>query len=200
MKNFLHEKKLMEIIEKNNKNWGIKILVTWFSFILVFFLCFIFKDMAEIIGHFVAKYIPMVDKFIRQPTDIGDLPANYFAALSILIPVFSLWIALGDDVLARCRYGNSRLGRGKLETFVFVYVLSAPALAAIIYMAYFAPFSFSGPSKNFGQQLFILMLNTNIGLLVLGSFAGLVVSQIFVFLLWLFWLPIQYFFFNSLKE
>lgn len=178
---------------------GAKILDYMVYFYLCIFFMHFFENTVTQISNWVANYIPTIDKLIKQPTAIARLPANYFSVLICLIPFLALWMVWGEDVLSRCRHGNQRLVRGRVETFVLVYIFFVPALMLIIYMAYVAPFDFPDHPISFGQRAFHLMLNAQVGLLVLGSFAGVIVSQMVVFLLWLFWLPVAYFFFDSKK-
>lgn len=188
---------LIKKISEANKKWGRKFLVTWGVFVVVFIFCDFFGESLESIGNIMSNNIPMINKLIKKETLLGRLSANYFSIISLLIPFFSLWVVCEDDVLSRCRYGNSRLGRGQIETFVIIYILGLPVLISLIYMAYAAPFDFPEVPTNFGQRVFHLMLNFKVGLLVLGSLAGVIVSQIFIAILWIIWLPVAYFFFNS---
>lgn len=188
--------KLQAQISKANNEWMRKFWIIWFVFIASFFFCLFFENTSIGIANWTGNYVPMIDGLIKSPTLIGLLPASYFSLLVFLVPTSSVWIFLGEDVLARSNYGNIMLNRGPIETFFWIYIIGVPFGLAVVYFSYAAPFNFSERSTGFGQNFFYLMLNAKLGLLAFGSVAGLCVSQIIVILLLRLWFPISYLFFK----
>lgn len=155
-----------------NKKMIQKFWAVWLAIIVVFFFCLVFKQTATAIAHWSAAYVPSVAKLTQDPTAIGNLPGTYFGVLAVLMPVFVIWLAWGEDPRMRWRYGKMQSGRGPVEFLLMLYLLGIPFCIFFLYVMYAAPIEMPAQPRLWGQHLVYLMLNTYLGLLVFGGVAA----------------------------
>lgn len=140
---------------------------------LIFLFCLAFNETSTIIARWSATYVPSIAKLIHSPTTLGDLPARFFGMLAVLMPAFVVWLAWGEDPRMRWRYGAKVSGRGRTEFLLMLYLLGVPFSIFFIFMMYASPIEMPATPRLWGQHIVHLMLNTSIGLLVLGGIAAL---------------------------
>lgn len=144
------------------------------GFMLVAFaFCVVAFDTAVTIARWIGAIVPSVGKLSQSPTRIGLLPAAYFGVLAALMPVFVAWLAWGNDPRLRWRHGAKQTGRGSTEFLLMLYLLGMPFCVAFLYFVYVAPLEIPDTPRLWGQHAIYLMLNTHLGLLVLGTIAAL---------------------------
>ncbi len=154
-----------------NKKMVQKFWAIWLAIIVAFFFCLIFKETATAIAHWSAAYVPSVAKLMQDPTAIGNLPGIYFGVLAVLMPVFVIWLVLGEDPRMRWRYGRMQSGRGETEFLLMLYLLGIPFCIFFLYVMYAAPIEMPAQPRLWGHHLVHLMLNTHLGLLAFGGVA-----------------------------
>ena len=143
-------------------------LLILFSILFLDILNFWLESYVEI----VARFVPMVKGLMASNLKTWNLAAKYFSLMGAFLPFFLIWIVWEDDVVARCRYGWSRMRAGPLQTLGFVYFVGLPSIFFVVYLVFMAPFGYSDKPGNFGQTIFYILLNSEIGLALLGSFVG----------------------------
>jgi hypothetical protein len=180
---------LWQQMQAANRKWNKKTGIIFLVFVAAFFLCVMENSSIAALRDWMAAYIPTINKLVQHPTAIGLLPADYFATLSVLIPMGAIWIIWGEDVIARTRYGQQRLRQGPVKSAIFFYILPALFAIFVLFIAIAAPFSLPETPFTFGHKVFFLMLNSSIGLLAIGSLAGIFVMYCGVGLSILLFLP-----------
>ncbi|WCM91478.1 hypothetical protein M5C99_13820 [Acidovorax sp. NCPPB 2350] len=175
-----------------NRRLGRKLICMWCIFLMLYVVC-AFLEGSDLIGKvfdFFSSHIPMIKGARDSGILLGVRVSNYFSVLAMLAPFFWAWIVLQDDVVVRFTYGYSRIKRSRWEILFLHYVLGIPLLTLFVLMALAAPFGYVVAPGSFGQTIFYWMLNTNAGLLLIGSLAGVLFVQILVILFWLVAFPL----------
>lgn len=165
---------------------------TWFmgaTILALFALCVVFTEQTELLARWVAQYVPSIEKLLRAKLEIGSLPARFFSACVVVLPMFLISWLWHEDPQSRVRYGMRRTGRGWIESIVVGYLLFFPACCFALFVALVAPFDMPNEPRLWGQHLLYLMLNTYWGLLLLGT-TFVAAMAVFALLVAFFcWLP-----------
>ncbi len=170
-----------------NKLWMRKTLI-YYIFILFLYLIALLNVRTAWLNEYteiVARFVPMIKGLASTDAKIWNLAAKYFSLIAISLPFFVVWVVWDDDVIARCSYGWSRMRGGPFQVISFVYFIGLPVLLFVIYLAIMAPFGYSDKPGNFGQTIFFLLLNSEIGLALLGSVFGICFGQLLIFIFWI---------------
>lgn len=160
-----------------------------------FFASLVFEDFANASAHLVADYVPSIDQLLRKGTPISICAANYFGLVALFLPLMILLLVWKEDVLMRARFGAEQLagqGRGPIEKLVVGYGLGLPFISFVLYLMHTAPFDLPETPHLFGQHVIHFMLNSRLGLVLLGSITSVAAALFFTMLVALIWLPIAY--------
>lgn len=164
--------------------------------LVLLFISFFFVVLDDQVGilnglvDFVGGHVPMIRGLVPSGVRAGYLAARYFSLMAILLPLYIIWVLVEDDVVCRCGYGWSRMKGGVTRVLGFVYFIGLPLMIFVIYLALSAPFGYPNNPGNFGQTIFYWMLNSEVGLLVLGGFFGMCFGWVLLFVCWSILLPV----------
>jgi len=158
---------------------------------LTFFVCVAFDGPTNAVAHWAAAYVPSVAKLFKNPTSLGTMPARFFGVVAVLVPALAIWLAWGEDVRTRWRYGQMRSGRGPTESLLMVYLLGVPFSVFVLFVMYAAPIDMPAQPRLWGQHIVYLMHNTYLGLLILGGIATFSTALFAAVLVFCFWLPVS---------
>lgn len=174
-----------------NKLWMRKTFIFYIFLLFVFLVLLLDVEVFWLNSYveIVASFVPMVKGLMASNVKNWNLAAKYFSLMAICLPIFVIWVIWKDDVVARCSHGWSRMRAGPFQVLGFVYFVGLPSLCFVIYLVFVAPFGYSDKPGNFGQTIFFLMLNSEVGLALLGSVFGVCFGQLLIFVCWIISFP-----------
>lgn len=135
---------------------------------IIYIYCLLFTDSLKFPTFIISNYIPSINT-LASGTDIGMLPAGFFSVNSLLIPPYIFWIMLGDRMGIRLRYVAILKNRGIFSNYIYYVFLTTIGAAAFYTLFYEASIPMESILKSKGGWLANLMLNTNIGLYIIGG-------------------------------
>lgn len=156
------------VIEEMNKRLNRAMFSSWLIALAIYFLCLTLPNFALLLAKESAEYVPSIAMLFARSSPIGSMSAVYFGAVAWCWPLMILLMIWRQDPCLRFSAGKIAFGRGAIETFIWIYFLCLPFVIFVLFIFYAAPFSISQDSKLFGAVFQRLMLDTEIGLLLLG--------------------------------
>ena len=159
-------------IAEVNKRLTHAVFISWLIAVATYFLCLTLPNFALLLAKESAEYVPSIAMLFARSSPIGSMSAIYFGAVVWCWPLMIILMIWRQDPCLRFEAGRQRMkleGRGSIELFVIRHLICLPFVIFVLFIFYAAPFAISQHSKLFGAVLQRLMLDTEIGLLLLGS-------------------------------
>ena len=150
-------------------------IVSWSLCIFAFFAVKLLGASLDGFTAVVASYMPSVQKVYSSSRPMDLLVARYVAVLTPMVMLMAAYLMWGESVRKRVEFGAlrmERVGRGKVERLVIMYVLGLPFVGGILFLLFAAPINLPERSHLYGQNVIHLMLRTEFGLLLFGSTAA----------------------------
>lgn len=168
-------------VDGANKTLTRKILLVWGVAIGLFFLSLTDLWFVGPFSKRIAEFFPVVRSQFDKQTPIGYLAGCYFGLAVALIPMASIFLLWGQDILTRAKVGVERSG-GLWKYLFFVYLVGLPFCIFILGLVYFVPVEIPQNPRLFGQLVAHALTSTYPGLLIFGSIL-IVALTLFLFLL-----------------
>ncbi|MGH9876384.1 MAG: hypothetical protein ACREBU_08975 [Nitrososphaera sp.] len=183
----------MSNIDNANRVLSRRILLLWGGTIILFFVSLPDIWIVDAIAEKIAAYFPVVKGQLEKGTRISSVAGRFFCLGVLTVPVATLFLLWGQDILGRARVGASRSG-GRWKYLFTVFVIGIPFCVSMLALIYFAPIEVPQNPHLMGQVVAHSMTNTYLGLLVFGSIGIVGTTLLFFFLLSFVALPILFVF------
>lgn len=170
------------IKSESDTRLGRKCLWIWIALQMLVLIVLVFHKNLEFISNFVGGFFPSVSKLNAKGAQ--EIAAVYFSVCVLVAPLLLVYLVWNENALIRMQETAKRNSRSATKT-IFIILLGFPFLLGVIALVYFAPFEITESPRLSGQLALHFMINTKLGLLLLGPlFAfGLVLNTSLIYFL-----------------
>lgn len=151
-------------------------LQCWIFFVLVYFVCLFFGGrLGDGVSMLVAS-VPSLKNIKSLSTESAKLAADYFSTGAIFLPFAIVFLGIKQKIHLRLKLGAQRQPT-MLKGVLAMYFLVLPFFLIILGFYYWLPIDLSNP-RLFGQQVINVMIQSQLGLCLMGSFALMMLAYV----------------------